>query len=75
MEDLCAKVFRATEVKPAMEGVYHWILLPSRQDPKRPVATRYFGVFADGSLKVRGLCAGDGTRRPSCAGPRRPCSQ
>ena len=29
--------------------------MPSRQDPKRPVATRYFGVFEDGSLKVRGL--------------------
>ena len=29
--------------------------MPSKQDPQRPVATRYFGVFADGSLKVRGL--------------------
>jgi DNA polymerase II len=29
--------------------------MPSKQDPKRPVATRYFGVFEDGSLKVRGI--------------------
>ena len=29
--------------------------MASKQDPQRPVATRYFGVFADGSLKVRGL--------------------
>ena len=29
--------------------------MSSKQDPKRPVATRYFGVFEDGSLKVRGL--------------------
>ncbi|MCL4501284.1 MAG: hypothetical protein M1438_05440 [Deltaproteobacteria bacterium] len=29
--------------------------MPSKQDPKRPVATRYFGIFEDGSLKVRGL--------------------
>jgi DNA polymerase-2 len=36
--------------------VYRWIFfMASKQDPQRPVATRYFGVFADGSLKVRGL--------------------
>ena len=56
LEDLCAQVFRVTGVKLALEGVYRWIyFMPSKQDPKRPVATRYFGVFADGSLKVRGL--------------------
>ena len=54
--DLCAKVFRVTGVRLALEGVYRWIyFMASKQDPKRPVATRYFGVFADGSLKVRGL--------------------
>ena len=56
LEDLCAKVFRATGVKLALEGVYRWIyFMASKQDPQRPVATRYFGVFEDGSLKVRGL--------------------
>ena len=56
LTDLCAQVFRATGVKLALEGVYHWIyFMASKQDPQRPVATRYFGVFADGSLKVRGL--------------------
>ncbi|MBU4231920.1 MAG: hypothetical protein L6277_04155 [Desulfobacterales bacterium] len=56
LEDLCAKVFRITGVKLALEGVYRWIyFMASKQDPKRPVATRYFGVFEDGSLKVRGL--------------------
>jgi DNA polymerase-2 len=29
--------------------------MASKQDPQRPVATRYFGVFTDGALKVRGL--------------------
>jgi DNA polymerase-2 len=49
-------VFRVTGVKLALEGVYRWIyFMASKQDPQRPVATRYFGVFADGSLKVRGL--------------------
>ncbi len=56
LEDLCAKVSAATGVKLALEGVYRWIyFMPSKQDPTRPVATRYFGVFEDGSLKVRGL--------------------
>jgi DNA polymerase-2 len=56
LEDLCAQVFRITGVKLALEGVYRWIyFMASKQDPQRPVATRYFGVFADGSLKVRGL--------------------
>ncbi|MFZ5454007.1 MAG: DNA polymerase domain-containing protein [Thermodesulfobacteriota bacterium] len=56
LEELCAKISAATGVKLALEGVYRWIVfLASRQDPQRPVATRYFGVFADGQLKVRGL--------------------
>ena len=56
LEGLCREVFRVTGVKLALEGVYRWIyFMASKQDPKRPVATRYFGVFADGTLKVRGL--------------------
>jgi DNA polymerase II len=56
LKDLCDRVSAATGVKLALEGVYRWIyFMPSKQDPQRPVATRYFGVFADGSLKVRGL--------------------
>ncbi|MGC2434762.1 MAG: DNA polymerase domain-containing protein, partial [Desulfobaccales bacterium] len=56
LAELCLKISAATGVKLALEGVYRWLcFMPSRQDPKRPVATRYFGVFEDGSLKVRGL--------------------
>jgi DNA polymerase-2 len=56
LEALCARVSEATGVKLALEGVYRWIyFMASKQDPGRPVATRYFGVFSDGSLKVRGL--------------------
>ena len=52
------KISAATGVKLALEGIYRWLcFMPSKQDPKRPVATRYFGVFEDGSLKVRGLCS------------------
>ncbi len=39
-----------------LEGVYRWIVfLPSRLDERIPVANRYFGVFQDGSPKVRGI--------------------
>lgn len=40
----------------ALEGVYRWVVfLPSRVDARLPVANRYFGVYQDGSLKVRGI--------------------
>jgi DNA polymerase elongation subunit (family B) len=56
LEELCQKISSATGVKLALEGIYRWLcFMPSKQDPRRPVATRYFGVFEDGSLKVRGL--------------------
>jgi len=35
---------------------YRWVaFLPSRVDDRVPVANRYFGVFQDGSIKVRGI--------------------
>ena len=40
----------------ALEGIYRWIaFLPSRIDERVPVPNRYFGVFSDGLLKVRGI--------------------
>jgi DNA polymerase-2 len=40
----------------ALDGVYRWVaFLPSRVDERVPVANRYFGVFQDGSLKMRGI--------------------
>ena len=40
----------------ALDGVYRWVaFLPSRVHPRRAAANRYFGVFADGSVKVRGV--------------------
>jgi DNA polymerase-2 len=42
----------------ALEGIYAWIVfLSSRSDERLPVANRYFGRFADGSLKIRGIQA------------------
>lgn len=40
----------------ALEGVYRWLaFLASRMDARVPVANRYFGVFQDGRVKVRGI--------------------
>jgi DNA polymerase-2 len=40
----------------ALEGIYHWIAFPpSRVDDRIPVANRYFGVFRDGRIKIRGI--------------------
>jgi DNA polymerase II len=45
-----------TRLPISLDGVYRWIVfLPSRVDERVPVANRYFGVFQDGSLKVRGI--------------------
>jgi DNA polymerase-2 len=39
-----------------MDGVYRWVVfLPSRLNERVPVPNRYFGVFQDGSVKVRGI--------------------
>jgi len=40
----------------SLAGVYRWVaFLPSRADERIPVANRYFGVFQDGEIKVRGI--------------------
>jgi DNA polymerase-2 len=42
----------------ALDGIYRWVVfLPSRVNPRRPVANRYFGVFQDGEIKMRGIAA------------------
>ncbi|MBI4258372.1 MAG: hypothetical protein HY619_05405 [Thaumarchaeota archaeon] len=40
----------------SFEGIYRWIaFLPSRMHEDVPVLNRYFGVFEDGTLKIRGI--------------------
>jgi DNA polymerase elongation subunit (family B) len=39
-----------------LEGVYRWLrFCPSKTDAKVGVPNRYFGCFADGELKIRGI--------------------
>jgi len=50
------EIVERTGLPIALDGIYRWVaFLPSRLNEKVPVANRYFGVFQDGSLKVRGI--------------------
>ncbi len=53
---LCGEITRATGIEMSLEGIYNWIVfLPSKVKGTRPVAVRYYGVFTDGRMKLRGL--------------------
>jgi DNA polymerase-2 len=56
LRDLCGAITDETQVDMSLEGVYRWIVfLSSKVKEGRPVPSRYFGVFSDGTLKTRGL--------------------
>jgi DNA polymerase-2 len=55
-QPLLDAILERTGLPVGLEGVYRWVaFLSSRQDDRVPVANRYFGVFQDGSQKVRGV--------------------
>ena len=55
-QPLLDEILKRTRLPVALDGIYRWVaFLPSRQDERVPVANRYFGVFQDGSLKLRGV--------------------
>lgn len=55
-QPLLEDIARRTRLPVALDGVYRWnTFLPSRVDARWPVPNRYFGVFQDGSIKVRGI--------------------
>jgi len=54
--DLCKKISEVTGVNMGLEGIYRWMaFLPSKRNPRSPVANRYFGIFKNGKIKARGL--------------------
>jgi DNA polymerase-2 len=56
VRQLMAEISQRTGLPIALEGIYRWIVfLPSRLDQRVAVPNRYFGVFEDGSLKMRGI--------------------
>jgi DNA polymerase-2 len=63
IEPLLLEIQERTGLPISLDGIYRWVVfVGSRQNSKRPVANRYFGVFQDGSIKVRGI---DARRRDS----------
>jgi DNA polymerase elongation subunit (family B) len=53
---LCDEVRYRTGLRISFEGIYRWVaFLPSRMHEGVPVLNRYFGVFEDGLMKVRGI--------------------
>lgn len=55
-EELGEKIQRLLDFPVSFEGKYRWIVfLPSRQSLGRPVLNRYYGVFYDGEIKMRGI--------------------
>jgi DNA polymerase II len=55
-QKLLDEIARDTSLPVALDGVYRWVsFLPSRVDERLPVPNRYFGVFQDGSIRVRGV--------------------
>ncbi len=62
------KIVDRTGLPIALDGVFRWVaFLPSQRDERIPVPNRYFGVFQDGSLKIRGIDARRGDT-PPCVG-------
>ena len=55
-QELCEQIERSLDLPISFEGRYKWIVfLNSRINPRIPVLNRYYGVFSDGKLKVRGI--------------------
>jgi len=53
---LKAQIESETGFALSFEGIYKWVaFLPSKVEPNIPVLNRYFGVYREGELKVRGI--------------------
>jgi|GEM_PF-3253907 len=56
MQRFCDAVHLRTGIPISYEGIFKWVVfLSSINDPKRPLPSRYYGVFRNGDLKVRGV--------------------
>jgi DNA polymerase-2 len=55
-EDLCSVIREKLRLPISFGGIYRWIVfLSSKTDSKVGVLNRYYGIFEDGTLKVRGI--------------------
>ncbi len=54
--ELCSQIEKETQLPISFEGLYKWIaFLPSKIYVGLPVINRYFGVFKNGEIKIRGI--------------------
>jgi DNA polymerase elongation subunit (family B) len=54
--ELCRQVSKTIGIPLNVEGKYRWIVfLPSKVLPGVPVLNRYYGVFENGRIKMRGI--------------------
>jgi DNA polymerase elongation subunit (family B) len=54
--ELCKEIAQEIGLPLSFEGIYRWVaFLPSRMHEGVPVLNRYFGMFEDGTLKLRGI--------------------
>jgi len=54
-EKLCEKIFEQSGISVELEGIYKWIVfLPKRSDHTGAL-NRYYGLFENGEMKIRGL--------------------
>lgn len=55
-QQLCDETEGEIGLPASFEGIYKWIaFLPSRMHKDVPALNRYFGVFEDGGMKLRGI--------------------
>jgi DNA polymerase-2 len=55
-QPLLDEIMTRTGLKIALDGIYKWVaFLPSRRNKRIAVPNRYFGVFQNGEIKVRGI--------------------
>ncbi|MFO8036176.1 MAG: DNA polymerase domain-containing protein [Anaerolineales bacterium] len=55
-QPLLEEILDRTGLPISLDGIYRWVaFLGSRQDKRVPVANRYFGVYQNGKLKMRGI--------------------
>jgi len=55
-ESLKTEIENKTGFPISFEGIYKWIVfVPSKNNTILPVSNRYFGVFEDGTVKMRGI--------------------
>ena len=56
IQSVLKKITSETGLQICLDGILDWIVfLPSQNNPRIPVSNRFFGVFHNGEIKLRGI--------------------